>query len=179
MRSGTTRRDRSVVVALTSRGPGVDEVHAETLPAGKMAALADLQARRRRVAMVGDGTNDGPALARADLGLAVLTGTDVAIGAADIVLTRSDLTAVPTAIRLARATRSTIRGNLGWAFGYNLAALPVAALGLLNPVIAAAAMCLSSIFVLTNSLRLRRVGHEAGEESTTDALHSQPPVGNP
>ncbi|TNC20205.1 heavy metal translocating P-type ATPase [Amycolatopsis alkalitolerans] len=135
---------------------GIGEVAAEVLPAGKAEAIEKLQAEGRVVAMVGDGVNDAPALARADLGLAMVTGTDVALGAADLVLVRTELSVVPCAIRLARATLRTIRGNLVWAFGYNVAALPLAALGVLNPLIAGAAMALSSLFVVSNSLRLRR-----------------------
>jgi hypothetical protein len=134
---------------------GIDEVIAHVLPADKEAAIANLQNAGRRVAMVGDGINDGPALARANLGLAVVAGADVALEAADVILVRDDLNVVPTAIRLARATLGTIRGNLAWAFGYNVAALPLAAAGLLNPLIAAAAMALSSLLVVSNSLRLR------------------------
>jgi cation-transporting P-type ATPase A/B/Cu+-exporting ATPase len=135
---------------------GIGEVIAEVLPADKATVIENLRREGRAVAMVGDGVNDAPALARATLGLAVVTGTDVALGAADVILVRDSLDVVPTAIRLARATLRTIRGNLAWAFGYNLAALPLAASGLLNPLIAGAAMALSSLFVVSNSLRLRR-----------------------
>jgi P-type Cu+ transporter len=135
---------------------GIEEVRAQVLPAEKAAVVAELQAQGRRVAMVGDGVNDAPALARADLGLGMVTGTDLALAAADVVLVRDELEVVPAAIELARATLRTIRGNLVWAFGYNVVALPVAALGLLNPLVAAAAMALSSAFVVSNSLRLRR-----------------------
>jgi Cu+-exporting ATPase len=135
---------------------GIDEVIAGTLPAGKAAVITDLRARGHRVAMVGDGVNDGPALAAANLGLALGSGTDVAICAADIILLRDDLEAVPDALRLARATFTTIRRNLVWAFGYNVAAIPLAALGFLNPVVASAAMTFSSVFVVANSLRLQR-----------------------
>ena len=148
--------DTATIARAVAAELGIDEVISEVLPADKAATITALQARGRRVAMVGDGINDAPALARADLGLAVVSGTDVALDAADVVLVAEDLAAIPAAIRLARRTRTTIRGNLAWAFGYNLAALPLAALGLLNPVIAAAAMALSSGFVLANSLRLRR-----------------------
>jgi P-type E1-E2 ATPase len=141
---------------------GIDDVIAEVLPAAKAAAIKDLQASGRRVAMVGDGMNDGPALATADLGLAIGAGTDVAISAADMILLRQDLMVIPDAIRLARAARTTIRRNLAWAFGYNVAAVPVAALGLLNPLIAAAAMTLSSVLVVANSLRLRRFRPASG-----------------
>jgi P-type Cu+ transporter len=137
---------------------GVDEVIAGALPADKVSVVRELRASGRTVAMVGDGINDGPALAAADLGMALGSGTDVAIAAADLILLRDDLDVVPESIGLARATFTTIRRNIGWAFGYNLAAIPVAAAGLLDPIIAAAAMALSSAFVVWNSVRLRRFG---------------------
>jgi len=140
---------------------GIREVIAEAMPDDKVAVLADLQAQGRSVAMVGDGVNDGPALAAADLGLAIGSGTDVAICAADMILLRDDLGTVPDAIKLARATLATIRRNLAWAFGYNIAAIPLAAAGFLNPLIAGAAMAASSVFVVANSVRLRRFGMQA------------------
>ncbi|HEY6310955.1 MAG TPA: heavy metal translocating P-type ATPase [Streptosporangiaceae bacterium] len=148
--------DNEATARAVAASVGIDDVIAGVLPAAKAAAIRDLQASGRRVAMVGDGMNDGPALATADLGLAIGAGTDVAISAADMILLRQDLTVIPDAIRLARAARTTIRRNLAWAFGYNVAAVPVAALGLLNPLIAAAAMTVSSVLVVANSLRLRR-----------------------
>jgi Cu+-exporting ATPase len=164
--------DDETVARAVAAEVGIEQVIADVMPQDKVDVVRRLQAEGKVVAMVGDGVNDAAALAQADLGLAMGTGTDVAIEASDLTLVRGDLRAVADALRLSRRTLRTIQQNLVWAFAYNIAAIPLAAAGLLNPMLAGAAMAVSSVSVVANSLRLRRFQARTGDDGRPGAARS-------
>jgi Cu+-exporting ATPase len=167
----TGDNERAAQAVAATLGIGRHDVIAGVLPEGKAGVVKGLQDMGRVVAMAGDGVNDAAALAQADLGLAMGTGADAAIEASDLTLVRGDLMSVPSAIELSRRTLSAIKGNLFWAFGYNVVAVPLAAAGLLSPMIAAAAMAFSSVFVVTNSLRLYRFSPAVHGDTSTETVY--------
>ncbi len=170
--------DRREAAEPVAAAVGIDRVLADVYPQDKAAEVARLQAEGHVVALVGDGVNDAPALAQADLGVALGTGTDVAIEASDLTIVSGDLRAAADAIRLSRRTLRTIEGNLFWAFAYNVAAIPLAVAGVLSPIVAAAAMAFSSVFVVSNSLRLRRFRRPSGGEPMARHGYDKERIGN-